>query len=146
MEAEPGTSSTRRTTVSNRDYRFEPQFEYENPNPKVRLFSKELALAQVLASLTINPAHPEAVSAYFDTALPLIESASGKVVQRLELGEQLIGTDIGKIVMLVESPDREAISNVFDSDAYRAIIPTRDKAFLQYNVSIIAAADPPEFA
>ena len=103
-------------------------------------------MAQVLASLTMNPDHPEAVAAYFDVALPLIEAAGGKMIQRLTLGEQLVGDDIGKIVMLIEYPDRAVIDQLFESDAYRDLIPTRDKAFLQYNVSIIEGIELPEFA
>ena len=98
-------------------------------------------MAQVLASLTMNPEQPDAVSAYFETALPLIEAAGGKVIQRLELGDQLVGSARGSLLLLVQYPSRDAIERVFASEAYQKIIPIRDIAFLHYNVSIINSVE-----
>ena len=94
-------------------------------------------MVQVVASLTINPDEPEAVETYFETAMPLLEKVDAKVVQRLELGTAVIGERPSEVVMLVDYPSYEAVESVFNSPEYKAIAPTRDKAFLKYNVCIV---------
>ena len=103
-------------------------------------------MPQVLASLRINAENPEAVNTYFKAAMPLIEAEGGKGVEQIDLGEQLIGKDGSSFIFVVDYPDRDAIDRVFKSTEYEAIIPVRDKAFSQYNISIIETRDLPEFA
>jgi len=45
------------------------------------------------------------------------------------------------MVMLVEYPDYESVEKVFKSAEYQAIIPSREKAFLKYNVCIVSKND-----
>ena len=66
------------------------------------------------------------------------KQVGAKVVQRIELGESVIGDAPTKILMLVEYPSREAVLEVFESTEYRAIEAARDRAFLQYNVSFVS--------
>ena len=98
-------------------------------------------MVQVVASLSINPEEPEAVEAYFAVAMPLIEKAGAKVVQKIEVGEVVVGEQPSEMVMLVEYPSYEAVEGVFKSPEYRAIIPKREKAFLKYNVCIVSKND-----
>ena len=98
-------------------------------------------MVQVVASLSINPDEPEAVDAYFGVAMPLIEKVGAKVLQKIEVGEAVIGEQPSELVMLVEYPDYESIERVFESIEYQAIIPTREKAFLKYNVRIVTKND-----
>ena len=103
-------------------------------------------MPQVLASLRINPENPDAVNTYFEAAIPLIEAVGGKVIEQIDLGEQLIGKTGSSFVFVVEYPDRDAIDRVFSSAQYKSIIPVRDKAFSHYNISIIEMRELPEFA
>jgi len=92
---------------------------------------------QLVASLAINPDEPEALAKYFSVAMPLIESAGGKVIQQIDLGEAVVGEPAGTTLMLVEYPDRESVMRVFSSKEYNDVIPYRDRAFTHYNVSLI---------
>ena len=96
-------------------------------------------MIQVVASLTINPEAPEAVQTYFDVALPLIQNAGAKVVQKIDVGETIVGDPPVKILMLVDYPSREAVLRVFESVEYRSIVEARKQAFLEYNVSFVSS-------
>ncbi|MEM7060319.1 MAG: DUF1330 domain-containing protein [Pseudomonadota bacterium] len=98
-------------------------------------------MVQVVASLSINPEEPEALETYFQVAMPLIERVGAKVVQKIEVGEAVVGEQPSEMVMLVEYPSYEAVQRVFNSAEYQAIIPAREKAFLKYNVCIVSKND-----
>ena len=94
-------------------------------------------MIEVVASLTINPDEPEAQHEYFTTAMQLIEKSGAKLVQKIELGQPVIGEQLSELLMLVEYANEDAVNSVFESDEYKAIIPARDKAFLKYNVCMV---------
>ena len=95
-------------------------------------------MIQVIASLTVDPEGQDALNRYFQVAMPLIEEVGAKVVQKIEMGEPVIGEQPSKILMLVEYPDREAVMQVFESPQYQSIIPARQKAFSHYHVSFVS--------
>lgn len=95
-------------------------------------------MIQVVASLTINPTEPKALQAYFDVAMPLIEKVGAKLVQKIEIGDPVVGDKLSSILMLVDYPSHEAVEAVFDSPEYKSIIPMRKRAFLKYNVCIVS--------
>lgn len=94
-------------------------------------------MIQVVASLTTNPDAPEAVQAYMETAMRLIDGAGARVTQRIEVGAPLIGDRPAKILLLVDYPSHAAIRQVFEDPGYKALIPTRQRAFLEYNICIV---------
>ena len=98
-------------------------------------------MIQVVASLTINPEEPQALQAYMDGAMALIEKAGGKVVQTINLGDAIVGDPPSELLMLVDYPSYDAVDYVFRSKAYRDIIPHRNKAFLKYNICLVSKID-----
>lgn len=94
---------------------------------------------RLLAFVTINEDQPAALASYLAATGPLLEKAGGKIVQRVAIDEVVVGNVLAKTMIVVEYPTRAAVSAVFDSDAYRAIVPLRDKAFRDYHVLIVAA-------
>lgn len=92
---------------------------------------------QVVACLSANPDAPEAQQEYYASTLPLMEAAGGRVVQRHSLGKVVMGQPVAETLLVVEYPDLDAMAQVFNSPAYRAIIPVRDKAFNTYSVSVL---------
>lgn len=98
-------------------------------------------MVQVVASLTINPEEPEALDTYFGVAMPLIDKVGAKVIQKIEVGDPVVGEQPSELVMLVEYPSYEAVEKVFKSAEYQAVIPFREKAFLKYNVCIVSKND-----
>ena len=71
-------------------------------------------MVQVVASLSINPDEPEAVATYFGVAMPLIEKVGAKVLQKIEVGEPVVGEQPSELVMLVEYPSYEDVERVLE--------------------------------
>ena len=95
-------------------------------------------MIQLVASLTINPDEPEALRTYFETAARLMARYNGTLVQRIELGDPVVGEKVSEIIMVVNYPSYTEVDEMFASATYRSVIPMRDKAFLKYNVCIVS--------
>lgn len=93
---------------------------------------------KVIASIKVNPEEPDALRTYLDVTMPLLDAAGGQIVQSFEKGESVVGELDFDRVMIVEYPDLAALDKVFKSEAYKAIIPIRDKAFTRYGISVIS--------
>lgn len=91
----------------------------------------------VIACLTVNPDYPEDHQIYTDTAMPLMAKVGGKLSQHFPVGDVVVGSKPAEAIMVVEYPDIEAVHAFFQSAEYKALIPTRDRAFTTYNVSIV---------
>ncbi|MFK7942314.1 MAG: DUF1330 domain-containing protein [Paracoccaceae bacterium] len=94
-------------------------------------------MIQVVASLTINPDEQDALQDYFQVASQLMEKYEGKLVQRLELGNPVIGEKVTEIIMVVEYPDFAVVQEIFLSDEYKSVQNARDRAFLKYNICLV---------
>ena len=92
----------------------------------------------VLALVTINEAEPYALSKYLDATLPLLDEVGAKIVKRFDVNEVVVGRRPAQSVIMVEYPSREAVDKVFLSATYRGIVPYRDKAFLDYHISVVS--------
>lgn len=93
---------------------------------------------KVIALVTINDDAPLALAQYLDVTTPLLEKAGAKIIQRFTLNEAVVGKRPAQSVVIVEYPSKEAVSDVFDSTEYQAIKSVRDRAFSNYQVSIVA--------
>ena len=92
----------------------------------------------VLALVTINEAEPYALSKYLDATLPLLDEVGAKIVQRFDVNEVVVGRRPAQSVIMVEYPSREAVDKVFSSATYRGVLHCRDRAFLDYHISVVA--------
>ncbi len=90
----------------------------------------------VVAMTSINEEEPMALAEYLAATGPLLEKAGAKIVKRFTINEVVVGHRPAKTVFIVEYPSREAVESVFQSDVYRSIIPSRDLAFNEYQVTI----------
>lgn len=78
-----------------------------------------------------NPDAPEALKAYTEAAPNVL---GGKVITRFKLTDKLAGEKTGMSMAIVEHKSEEAIREAFASEAYAALIPLRDEAFLELDV------------
>lgn len=98
-------------------------------------------MIQLVASMTTNPDETEAYETYLKGAMALIEHVGARITQRIELGAPIIGEVPAKILLLVEYPNHASVRRIFDSAAYKALIPFRDRAFLDYNICLVERND-----
>lgn len=92
----------------------------------------------IIALVTVNEDEPMALAKYFEVTNPLLEKAQAKIIQRFEVKTALAGSKPSKSVVIVEYPNHDAVSHVFDSEEYKNVIEYRDKAFSTYQVSIVS--------
>ena len=59
--------------------------------------------------------------------------AGGKLVKRLKLDKVILGNPSG-MVLVMDYDSADAITELFESDEYAALIPARDRGFSDMNV------------
>lgn len=92
----------------------------------------------VVAMTSINDDEPLALAEYFRVTGPLLERAGAKIKKSFHINEVVVGHRPAKTVFIVEYPDKAAVDMVFGSQEYQDVIPSRDLAISEYNVTIAA--------
>lgn len=92
----------------------------------------------VIALVSIVEEEPWALAEYFRVTAPLLKNAGAEIKKRFSVNEVIVGHRPARMVIMVEYPNRAAVSSVFDSAEYEAIKPIRDKAFSEYHVTIVS--------
>ena len=80
-----------------------------------------------------NPDEMESVQAYLQAVMPILLGAGGNLVKRLKVGNVINGKPSG-MVLVMDFDSDEAITELFASDDYAALIPVRDKGFAEMNI------------
>lgn len=89
--------------------------------------------ATLVVTAVPNPNEMESVQAYLQAVMPLFLGAGGKLVERLKVGKVIDGKPSG-MVLVMDFDSNEAITALFASDEYAALIPGRDKGFAEMNI------------
>ena len=89
--------------------------------------------ATLVVTATPNPNEMESVQGYLQGVLPILLGAGGKLVKRLKVGEVINGNPSG-MVLVMDFDSDEAITALFESDEYAALIPVRDQGFAEMNI------------
>jgi uncharacterized protein (DUF1330 family) len=84
---------------------------------------------------TPNPAEMASVQAYLQGVQPLLVAAGGKPVKRLKVHNTINGKPCG-MVLVMDFDSTEAITKLFESDEYAALVPVRDKGFVEMNIHL----------
>lgn len=88
----------------------------------------------ILAS--VNQAEKEALSAYLEGVAPLYKKVNANPVIKSKFSESFIGNEEASLVSVMEFPTRAAVDEVFNSNAYKALLPLREKAFTRLEAYI----------
>ena len=89
--------------------------------------------ATLVVTATPNPKEMESVQGYLQGVLPLLMGAGGKPVKRLKVNEVIRGNPSG-MVLVMDFDSDEAITALFESEEYAALIPMRDQGFKEMNI------------
>jgi len=79
----------------------------------------------------INPAEKEALNQYLEGVAQLYQQVGAQSINKYKISEASIGEYTPSIISIMQFPNKESLDNVFESTAYQALIPFRDKAFLK---------------
>jgi uncharacterized protein (DUF1330 family) len=88
---------------------------------------------------TPDPDQPEALQDYAAKAPPILIEAGAVPKVKARLAEPLIGSQPPGTLFVAEFPSAAAARAVFETDAYKALIPAREKAFKHLNFLIMEA-------
>lgn len=95
-------------------------------------------MVKILAMTTVNPEESDALAVYMNTVLPLVESVGGKLIERYEVGETIVGESSPKFVSIIEYPNEAAVRGVFQSTEHTAITDIRNQAFSSYTICFLS--------
>ena len=70
---------------------------------------------------------------YLHGVLPLLQGAGGKLVKRLKVDRLVHGNPSG-MALVMDFDSAEAITSMFESDDYAALVPVRDWGFSEMNI------------
>jgi uncharacterized protein (DUF1330 family) len=88
-----------------------------------------MSIVNLIIVAKINPAEKEALGLYLKGVAELYEQVGAQSVHKYKISEASIGEYTPSIVSIMQFSDRKALDKVFESTAYQALIPLRDKAF-----------------
>jgi uncharacterized protein (DUF1330 family) len=80
-----------------------------------------------------NPNEMASVQEYLKGVLPLLMGAGGKPVKRLKVDEVIHGNPSG-MVLVMDFDSADAITGMFESEEYAALVPVRDRGFAEMNI------------
>lgn len=78
------------------------------------------------------------VQEYLHGVLPLLTGAGGKPVKRLKVDQVINGNPSG-MVLVMDFDSADAISGMFESEDYAALIPARNRGFAEMNILLTRA-------
>ena len=82
-----------------------------------------------------NPNEMESVQEYLQGVLPLLMGAGGKLVKRLKVDKPIHGNPSG-MVLVMDFDSANAITTMFESDEYAALVAVRDRGFAEMNIQL----------
>lgn len=91
----------------------------------------------MIVNAILNPEQKEAFAAYSEQSAAVFKSAGAVPVGKYKVSTTLVGTKKPHIIAVMEFPDEQTILDVFDSEAYKKLLPLRDKAFKELDVFIV---------
>ena len=80
-----------------------------------------------------NPNEMTSVQEYLKGVLPLLMGAEGKPVKRLKVDEVIHGNPSG-MVLVMDFDSADAITGMFESAGYAALVPVRERSFSEMNI------------
>ena len=92
----------------------------------------------LVVTATPNPAEMPAVQAYLKGVMPLLMDAGGTPIKRLKVANTIHGEPSG-MVLVMDFDSEEAVTEMFESDAYASRVPVRDQGFSEMNIQLTQA-------
>ncbi len=91
--------------------------------------------ATLVVTAVPNPDEMASVQEYLRGVLPLLTGAGGALVRRLKTTAVVHGRPAG-MVLVMDFESADAITALFESDAYRALVPVRDRGFSEMSILV----------
>lgn len=90
----------------------------------------------LIVNAVLNPEAKDAFAYYSEQSSLLFKNAGAIPAGKYKVAQTLVGSKKTQIIVVLEFPSNQAIIEVFESEAYRNLLPFRDKAFQELEVYI----------
>ena len=90
----------------------------------------------LIVNAVVNPHEKEALAHYQKQAGALLGQAGARPLGKFKIADQIAGSTPLHMTVVMEFSSSEHIKAVFESEAYKALLPYRDKAFQAINIYI----------
>ncbi len=87
----------------------------------------------LVVTATPDPNEMPAAQQYLQDVVPLLARAGGRLIKRVEVVRVISGRPSAMVVVM-EFDSARAITEVFKSNAYAALVPARDLGFREMNI------------
>ena len=91
--------------------------------------------ATLVVTVVPNGDEMASVNEYLQGVMPLFVAAGGTLVKRLKVERVIEGSNSG-MAMIMDFDSAEAITGLFDSQEYAALLPVRDRGFTDMNILV----------
>lgn len=91
--------------------------------------------ATLVVTATPDPNEMPSVQAYLQGVMPLLKGAGGMLVKRQKIGQVINGRPSG-MVLVMDFDSSDAVTELFESEAYADLITVRDKGFTEMNILV----------
>lgn len=88
----------------------------------------------LIVTSTINPDEMESLQAYVQSVMPMLLEIGGKVIKRTKITDVYFGEKPAEMLLVMDFPSKQTLKDLFDSEAYRAVIPLRNKGFRKVDI------------
>ena len=80
-----------------------------------------------------NPNEVASAQEYLQGVMPLLVGAGGKLVKRVKTDTVIHGNPTG-MTLVMDFDSADAVTEMFESDGYAALVPARDRGFAEMNI------------
>lgn len=81
-----------------------------------------------------DPDQQEAMLEYVRGVMPLLLERGGVVVKRSRIAHIYHGEKPFTFLLIMDFPSQQSLMDLFESDAYQALIPARDRGFKKIDI------------
>lgn len=90
--------------------------------------------AKMIVLSTINPNAEDKAAEYSQSAKALLAEHGGSPIARYKIDQVLVGDSNLQTVLVVEFDSTDRIRSFVESEAYQALVPIRNEAFLDISI------------
>jgi len=95
---------------------------------------KENDKTTLIVTSSPNLNEMEELKKYVQGVMPLLLNLGGTVIKRSKLTDTYHGEQSFVFLLVMDFPSKKALTEMFDSEAYKSLIPNRNKGFTDINI------------
>jgi len=103
-------------------------------NKSKNMEQKETDKTTLIVTSSPNPSEMEELKKYVQGVMPLLLNLGGTVIRRSKITDTYHGEQSFVFLLIMDFPSKKALTEMFDSETYKTLIPHRSKGFSDINI------------